>query len=126
MKANDFGVEKLFKKLVAFTDTLSICIQNKPNFEDAKYNDNAHAKAAFDGIETTRYQFLEIVKEFKLAEFKPELGDQFDPMKHDAIFQVDSPPGLNLSPNKIGVVVKSGWLHGETLIRPATVGVVRS
>jgi hypothetical protein len=62
-------------------------------------------------------------------------------MKHDAIFEVASPEGLNLPPKTIGVLLKAGWLHGEQLIRydspvlnfillliisPAVVGVVRS
>lgn len=38
-------------------------------------------------------------------------------MKHDAIFEVASPEGMNLPPKSIGVLLKAGWLHGEQLVR---------
>jgi hypothetical protein len=37
--------------------------------------DNIHAKAAFDGIETTKSMFLSSMKEYNIREFKPALGD---------------------------------------------------
>lgn len=48
-KARDFGIEKLVKQLMTVTDTLDICLQHKPNFEEEAHKNNALAKNAFMG-----------------------------------------------------------------------------
>jgi len=47
-------------------------------------------------------------------------------MKHNALFEID-PPDNNpkILPGTVGVIVKSGWIRQNTLLRAANVGVIK-
>eukprot|EP01125_Pyxidicula_operculata_P003111 TRINITY_DN1331_c0_g1_i3.p1 TRINITY_DN1331_c0_g1~~TRINITY_DN1331_c0_g1_i3.p1 ORF type:complete len:145 (-),score=44.15 TRINITY_DN1331_c0_g1_i3:71-505(-) len=126
VKAKEFGVEKLVKSLLNVTDTINYCIQYKPNFSQPPHSENINAKLAFDALEATKKQMSTLFKNsYELEEFSPQIGDSFDPMQHNALFEVDPPAGKKIKAGKIGLVVKSGWKRKQTLLRPANVGVVR-
>jgi len=126
-KAREFGVEKLVKNMFPLLDTINICLQNKPDFENPQFAENIDAKIAFDALETTKQQFLTILKETcAVEEFLPKLGDNFDPNYHNALFEVNPPSSNpNIPPGSIGVIIKSGWKRNNTLLREASVGVVK-
>lgn len=44
---------------------------------------------------------------------------QFDPMMHNACFEMDAPE--NCLPGQIGLVIKTGWAKNTTLLRYALV-----
>jgi len=122
-KAKEFGIEKLVKNLFGVVDTLNYCMQHKPNFDDSQYKDNQTAKSAFEALEATKTQFMQILeKTCEIVEVVPTIGEAFDPLKHNALFQVDMP---NLPPGKIGLVFKSGFKRVNVFLRPADVGVVK-
>jgi len=124
-RAKDAGVDKLVKKIFPMSDTLDICLQNKPDFNSDAHKDNAHAKRAFEGIQAAKQQLLSILKDVHVEEVIPKHGELFDPAFHDALFEMDSPADKKLPPGSIGMVMKAGWKRDSTLLRPATVGVVR-
>ena len=74
-RAREAGVDKLLKKLFPMSDTLDICIANKPNFDVAPHKDNAHAKTAFDGIIAAKAQMVSILLEAGIEEVVPAVGD---------------------------------------------------
>eukprot|EP01124_Arcella_intermedia_P035602 TRINITY_DN911_c0_g1_i1.p1 TRINITY_DN911_c0_g1~~TRINITY_DN911_c0_g1_i1.p1 ORF type:complete len:267 (-),score=67.97 TRINITY_DN911_c0_g1_i1:104-904(-) len=123
-KAKEFGVEKLVKNLFSVTDTINICLQNKPVMKE---NENVDAVIAFEALETTKKQMLSVFKDsYAIEEFIPTIGDPFDPMHHNALFEVDPPQNHpEATPGTIGLVVKSGWRRNHQLLRPAGVGVVK-
>eukprot|EP01128_Nolandella_sp_AFSM9_P004891 TRINITY_DN2298_c0_g1_i1.p1 TRINITY_DN2298_c0_g1~~TRINITY_DN2298_c0_g1_i1.p1 ORF type:complete len:226 (+),score=82.68 TRINITY_DN2298_c0_g1_i1:187-864(+) len=123
-KAREFGAEKMVKKLFPVVDTLDICLQNKPDFELPEHKDNAEAQSAFQGLITTKKNLISIFADNGLEEIKPELGDEFDPNFHNALFQLDA-PSAEIRPGQVGLVVKSGWKRKDILMRPADVGVVK-
>jgi molecular chaperone GrpE len=51
-----------------------------------------------------------------------EVGEAFDPNKHDALFEYVDP---NLEPGTLGQVMKKGFLLNNRVLRPAEVGVVK-
>jgi len=117
-KAREFGVEKLIKNLFPVIDTINICLQNKPNFSDKEVGANVEAKIAFDALESTKTQFLTIFKDsYGIEEYVPKMGETFDPMIHNALFEVDPPEGTNIPPGTIGVVAKYGWKRNGILLR---------
>eukprot|EP01124_Arcella_intermedia_P017517 TRINITY_DN24288_c0_g1_i1.p1 TRINITY_DN24288_c0_g1~~TRINITY_DN24288_c0_g1_i1.p1 ORF type:complete len:203 (-),score=53.88 TRINITY_DN24288_c0_g1_i1:74-682(-) len=129
-KAQEFGVDKLVKNLFSITDTLNICLQNKPDFESPQFKDNVQARVAFESIEATKKQFASVFKDsYEIEELVPPIGAQFNPMEHNALFEVDTPVDPNGNPigkpGQIGMVVKTGWKRKDVLLRPASVGTIK-
>lgn len=126
-KAKDFGVEKLCKHLFNVNDTINIILQNQPDFDLPENQNNIHAKSAFEGIQRVKQQFASAFADsYEIEEFQPELGEMFDPLQHNALFEVDPPKGKDIGPGKVGLLVKSGWKRKGSLLRPASVGVVKA
>eukprot|EP01126_Amoeba_proteus_P033693 TRINITY_DN3319_c0_g1_i3.p1 TRINITY_DN3319_c0_g1~~TRINITY_DN3319_c0_g1_i3.p1 ORF type:complete len:151 (+),score=20.66 TRINITY_DN3319_c0_g1_i3:455-907(+) len=124
-RAHENAVDKLAKKLFSMSDTLDICIQNKPDFTIQPHKDNIHAQRAFDGLLATKDLFLKILKEMNIEEVTPKPGEAFDPHFHDALFEIEAPANSGAGPGTIGLVLKTGWKRDSALLRPASVGVVR-
>jgi len=123
-EAKKFGVEKFVKNLFVVSDTMNICLHNKPNFEELK---NSDAEVAFNALENIKHQLATILKDsYGIEEVLPEIGENFDPTKHNALFEVDPPSNHpNLEAGTVGVVIKSGWKRGDSWMRHASVGVVK-
>eukprot|EP01125_Pyxidicula_operculata_P017818 TRINITY_DN6290_c0_g1_i1.p1 TRINITY_DN6290_c0_g1~~TRINITY_DN6290_c0_g1_i1.p1 ORF type:complete len:244 (+),score=36.08 TRINITY_DN6290_c0_g1_i1:27-758(+) len=123
-KAKEFGVEKLVKDLFSITDTLNICLDNKPNFQDPAHASNSEAKEAFDGLEATKKEFTNTFREFyKLEEFFPPIGETFDPHSHNAItevpissLEVEPEVKATIKPGTVGKVFKSGWRRNDNIL----------
>jgi len=67
----------------------------------------------------------QIFDNYKLVEIVPQIGEQFDPLKHSALFEMEAPPGSLAKPGTVAAVVKRGFKRNEVLIRPASVAVVK-
>lgn len=57
------------------SDTLDICIKNKPDFESDAHKNNEHAKRAFEGIESAKNQLVSILKGMGVEEVVPKEGE---------------------------------------------------
>eukprot|EP01126_Amoeba_proteus_P020900 TRINITY_DN211_c0_g1_i5.p1 TRINITY_DN211_c0_g1~~TRINITY_DN211_c0_g1_i5.p1 ORF type:complete len:278 (-),score=56.03 TRINITY_DN211_c0_g1_i5:177-923(-) len=123
-QARDHSAEKMVRQLLVVSDTLDFCLRSKPNFEDPDLKENSEAKGAFDGLEAAKKHFVSALKSVNVHEIVPQLGDTFDPMLHNACFEVEG--NDQALPGQIGLVVKSGWVKENTLIRAADVGVVKA
>jgi len=120
--ARDQSTEKMVRQLLVVSDTLDFCLKNKPNFESPELKDNSEAKGAFDGLEASKKHFIAAMKSVNVSEILPQLGNTFDPMLHNACFEIESED----APGQIGLVIKSGWAKENTLLRAADVGVTKS
>lgn len=76
-------------------------------------------KTLLEGVEMTEKQLAEVFKKFGVERYDP-VNEQFDPNRHNAVFQVPDP---SKPPNTIAVVMKPGYTLHERIIRPAEVGV---
>ncbi|KAK2987041.1 hypothetical protein RJ640_004767 [Escallonia rubra] len=76
-------------------------------------------KTLLDGVEMTEKQLAEVFKKFGVEKYDPT-DEQFDPNRHNAVFQVPDP---SKPPDTVTVVLKSGYLLHDRVIRPAEVGV---
>jgi len=122
-KGREMGTEKLAKGMFSVGDILDLCIQNKPDMESEQYQENLHLKGAFDGLIAAKTQLSSVLSSVAgINEVSPQPGDNFDPMLHNACFEIDSE---TIEPGQIGVVIKSGFVKKDSLIRPADVGIVR-
>ncbi|KAK9267937.1 hypothetical protein L1049_010374 [Liquidambar formosana] len=73
-----------------------------------------------EGVKMIDWDLEEVLSNWRIFKFDP-LGEQFDPYKHHAVFEVydDSKP-----PGTVAVVLKPGYEIRDRVLRPAEVGVV--
>ncbi|XP_016435245.1 grpE protein homolog 2, mitochondrial-like [Nicotiana tabacum] len=76
-------------------------------------------KTLLEGVEMTDKQLAEVFKKFGVEKYDPT-NEQFDPNKHNAVFQVPDP---EKAPGVIAVCLKPGYTLHDRIIRPAEVGV---
>lgn len=77
-------------------------------------------KTLLEGVEMTEKQLTEVFKKFGVEKFDP-INEQFDPHRHNAAFQVSDP---SKDPDTVAVVLKSGYMLHDRILRPAEVAVV--
>ncbi|KAI3496896.1 hypothetical protein L1887_39274 [Cichorium endivia] len=76
-------------------------------------------KTLLEGVEMTEKQLSEVFKKFGVEKYDP-INEEFDPNRHNAVFQVPDP---TKSPDTVAVVLKAGYTLHDRIIRPAEVGV---
>ncbi|KAK1391880.1 GrpE protein-like [Heracleum sosnowskyi] len=76
-------------------------------------------KTLLEGVEMTEKQLAEVFKKFGVEKYDP-INEQFDPHRHNAVFQVPDPAK---DPDTVAVVLKSGYMLHDRILRPAEVGV---
>jgi len=124
-QTRDTAADKLAQKLFPVSDTLEFCIRHRPDFDsDPAVQNNLEAKGAFDGLEAAKRQFVTAMRSINITEIVPQVSDQFDPMLHNACFEVES--SATCQPGQVGVVIKTGWARNTTLFRAADVGVAKA
>ncbi|MDP2638908.1 MAG: nucleotide exchange factor GrpE [Candidatus Azambacteria bacterium] len=73
------------------------------------------------GIEIIKKQFEDFLKT-NGVEAMSAVGEKFDPLKHEAIESINSPPG---EPGQIVEEARRGYLIGGEVLRPAKVKVYK-
>lgn len=76
-------------------------------------------KTLLEGVAMTEKQLSEVFKKFGVEKYDP-INEEFDPNRHNAVFQVPDP---TKSPDTVAVVLKAGYTLHDRIIRPAEVGV---
>ncbi|WOG99673.1 hypothetical protein DCAR_0519027 [Daucus carota subsp. sativus] len=76
-------------------------------------------KTLLEGVEMTEKQLTEVLRKFGVEKYDP-MNEQFDPHRHNAVFQVPDP---TKDPDTVAVVLKSGYMLHDRILRPAEVGV---
>nr|XP_043607344.1 grpE protein homolog 2, mitochondrial-like isoform X2 [Erigeron canadensis] len=76
-------------------------------------------KTLLEGVEMTEKQLAEVFKKFGVEKYDPT-DEQFDPNRHNAVFQV---PDATKPPDTVAVVLKAGYMLHDRILRPAEVGV---
>ncbi|GAB2277753.1 hypothetical protein Dimus_012456 [Dionaea muscipula] len=123
-----FAIQGFAKGLLDVADNLgrasSVVKESYTNIDVSK--DTAGAvpllKTLLEGVEMTEKQLVEVFKKFGVEKYDP-IDEQFDPNRHNAVFQV---PDNSKDPGIVAVVLKSGYTLHDRVIRPAEVGVTRA
>uniref|UniRef100_A0A5B7APH7 GrpE protein homolog n=1 Tax=Davidia involucrata TaxID=16924 RepID=A0A5B7APH7_DAVIN len=123
-----FAIQSFAKSLLDVADNLgrasSVAKDSFAKIDASK--DTAGAvpllKTLLDGVEMTEKQLAEVFKKFGVEKFDPT-NEQFDPHRHNAVFQVQD---ASKPPDTIAVVLKSGYMLYDRIIRPAEVGVTHA
>ncbi|KAA8516897.1 hypothetical protein F0562_017285 [Nyssa sinensis] len=120
-----FAIQSFAKSLLDVADNLgraaSVVTDSFTKIDASKETAGAVPllKTLLEGVEMTEKQLAEVFKKFGMEKFDPT-NEQFDPHRHNAVFQVadaSKPPGT------VAIVLKSGYMLYDRVIRPAEVGV---
>lgn len=110
--AKDTQVE-LLKQVIPLLDTLQLAFQNHPaDIEDHQW---------VQGVLKLKSQIPKILAEFQLEVIYP-LKEKFDPHFMEAVASVED---TKQASGTVIEVLQSGYLHGETVIKPALVRVAK-
>ncbi|CAL5392719.1 unnamed protein product [Camellia sinensis] len=132
-----FAIQSFAKSLLDVADNLgrasSVVKESFSKIDTTK--DSAGAvpllKTLLEGVEMTEKQLAEVLytlsgsiaskvlKKYGVEKYDPT-NEQFDPNRHNAVFQV---PDASKPPDTVAVVLKVGYVLHDRVIRPAEVGV---
>ncbi len=87
-----------------------------------KASDTIKDKEAANGVKMIFNNLMETLRNDGLEEVG-EVGDDFDPFKHECVSQVTSD---EMDTNKIAEVVQKGYVYKSKVLRPSKVIVVRN
>lgn len=112
--ARKFGVERFAQDLLSVVDS----------FEQAKTIEikDESAKSVIEGMELTYKVLLSVLDKYGVKQISPE-GEAFNPAFHEAISMQESD---EVEPNKVLLVVQSGFMVHERVLRPARVIVAKA
>jgi len=119
------AISRLAKDLTESVDVLALALRSVPEpLRTTKNEENEASRALvelYDGVSLTRKSILDMLRTHGIEAFDP-LGEKFDPLLHEALYQAPAPgkePGSVLDCSKIGYMIKG------RLLRAAQVGVVQ-
>ncbi|KAK4057074.1 GrpE, mitochondrial [Microbotryomycetes sp. JL221] len=122
-QAKDFALQAFAKDLISSIDIIELALKSIPSTTLTKsdgYEPNKDLVSLHQGVSLTKKELDKVLKRHGVVAFDPT-GEQFDPNKHEALFQAPVPgkePGSVLECQEIGYMIK------DRLLRPAKVGVV--
>lgn len=104
------AIHNLILELLPVLDHLELGIRHAGEHDKA-------TQALVEGMNLTSEQLRVALKKFGLHAFPAE-GEIFDPHRHEAIARHPSP---DVPDGRIAVQIRTGYMLGETLLRPAQV-----
>ena len=90
------------------------------NLKRALYAAGDAETGVIEGIQLTLKELLNVFEKHGITLVAPEVGDQFDPQMHQAMFEAPLP---DTTAGEIIQVAAEGFLLHDRLLRPAQVGV---
>jgi molecular chaperone GrpE len=78
------------------------------------------AEDQMKGVHIVRDQLLQTLERFGVKRLNVEVGDEFDPNRHEALMRQ---PADDLDSNRVAAELQAGYTIGERTLRPAKVSV---
>lgn len=113
-EAEQYGGSRLARDMLPVYDALHRALDTT---SDA---DKDASAALLEGVELTMRELLNVFKKHGIEPVAPEVGDKFDPQRHQAMFEAPVP---GTQAGDIIQVMATGFLLHDRLLRPAQVGV---
>jgi len=113
-EAENYGGSKLARDMLPVYDNLNRALEAVS--EDMR----GTTGGLIEGVELTMRELLNIFERHGITKVAPEIGDRFDPLIHEAMFEAPVPG------SKAGDVIQvmaEGFMLHDRLLRPAQVGV---
>jgi len=113
-EAENYGGSKLARDMLPVYDNM------KRALESATDEQREAAKALIEGIEITMRELLSVFVKHGMQVITPNIGDAFDPLQHEAMFEAPLP---GTKAGEIIQVSTEGFMLHDRILRPAQVGV---
>ncbi len=113
-EAEQYGGSKLARDMLPVFDNLSRAL------ESIQEDQRSANKALVEGVELTLKELLNVFAKHGIEPIAPEIGDTFDPQRHEAMFEAPVP---ETKAGDIIQVMEAGFMLHDRLLRPAKVGV---
>ncbi len=114
-----YAVANFARDMLTVSDNLRRAIDALPNKPD-ETSDPALA-ALIEGVEVTERGLTQTLEKFGVRPIDA-LGEKFDPVHHQAMFEIEDP---ERPAGSVAQVVQAGYRIGERVLRPAMVGVAK-
>ncbi|QPG72956.1 hypothetical protein FOA43_000260 [Brettanomyces nanus] len=118
-KARDFALQKFSKDLIETVDNFDHAIEAVAR-EELKSNNSL--SSFYDGVKMTKDVLEKTLEKHGLKKIDP-LDKEFDPNKHEAVFQVAVP---GKEPGTVCMVQQPGYELNGRVLRAAKVGVAKA
>ena len=112
--AETYGGTRLARELLPVHDNLKRAVESITDEQ------REIAASMIEGIELTQRQLVNAFEKHQITRIDPEMGEQFDPKLHQAMFEAPMP---GVAAGCVLQVMTEGFMIGERLLRPAQVGV---
>ena len=115
------ALKSIPKSLVTPPQSESSDASSSSSDTPAEKTPETHLRDLYEGVEATQRLLLHTLFKHHVKPFDPT-GEQFDPNKHEALYQAPIPgkePGSVLECQKVGYMIK------DRVLRAAQVGVVQ-
>ncbi len=112
--AEAYGGRRLARDLLSVHDNLNRALSSV----DDDQREAAHA--LIEGVELTLKELVAAFSRNGIVRVAPEIGDRFDPKRHEAMFNAPHP---EVPAGSIMTVIETGFSIGDRLLRAAQVGV---
>ncbi|KAF5315545.1 hypothetical protein D9611_004699 [Ephemerocybe angulata] len=129
-QAKDFSITRFASDLLETVDVLAIALKSVPHAalspepEAQSSLEKTHAaylKDLYTGVELTHRVLLQTLGKYHVKAFDP-LGEQFDPNRHEALYQAPIP---GKEPGSVIDTQKTGYMIKDRVLRAAQVGVAQ-
>ena len=118
--AKRYGLGGFAKELLTVADHLALAL--KAVDKEKIGEGDAMLRGLYEGVGGTEKELQKVLGLRGIVRFGSE-GDDFDPNKHQAMFETPIP---NVEGGKIISVTKTGYTIGDRILRPAEVGVSKA
>ena len=110
--ANKAGSARIARSLLSVVDQFDMALD-----QDTQ---QLTVEQLLSGIRLVREELVKALETHGVIRFKPEVGDEFDPMMHEAMMRQASE---DVEPNHIVSVLQVGYKMGDLVLRPAKVAI---
>lgn len=117
-KARNFALQKFAKDLLESIDNFGHALGA---FKEEDLEKSKEINDLYTGVKMTRDVFEKTLRKHGIEKLDP-VGEQFDPNKHEATFELAQP---DKEPGTVFHVQQLGYTLNDRVIRPAKVGVVK-
>ncbi|CAL9731185.1 grpE protein homolog, mitochondrial [Monosporozyma unispora] len=117
-KAKDFALQKFAKDLLESVDNFGHALGA---FKEEDLKKSKEISDLYTGVEMTKNVFENTLRKHGIEKLDP-MGEQFDPNKHEATFELAQ---KDKEPGTVFHVQQLGYTLNDRVIRPAKVGIVK-
>jgi molecular chaperone GrpE len=115
--AKTYGVTSFARDMLTVVDNLVRALEHFP--AEARASADPSVRSMVEGVELTARDLEAVLGRHGVKKLDPK-GQKFDPNFHQAIFEA---PDETVPAGTVSQVVQSGWMIGDRVLRPATVGI---